>query len=144
GRDYHKLMRKRLTELGNRLQQAAGPLGFRAFVDSTPVLERALAANAGLGWIGKNTMLINRKAGSYFFLGEILTDLPLPGHARARARDCGRCTAGPDSCPAQAFLASRLRHAPRRIWYFTIQLKGPSPTGLRTGLGNRIFGCDDS
>lgn len=143
GRDYHKLMRKRLTELGNRLQQAAGPLGFRAFVDSAPVLERALAANAGLGWIGKNTMLINRKAGSYFFLGEILTDLPLPVDAQDRADHCGRCTACLDICPTQAFVGPHLLDARRCISYLTIELKGPIPTELRAGLGNRIFGCDD-
>ena len=143
GRDYHKLVRKRLTELGNRLQQAAGPLGFRAFVDSAPVLERALASNAGLGWIGKNTMLINRKAGSYFFLGEILTDLPLPVDTPYTGEHCGRCTACLDICPTQAFVGPHVLDARRCISYLTIELKGPIPEHLRPGMGNRIFGCDD-
>ena len=143
GRDYHKLIRKRLTELGKRLQQAAGPLGFRAFVDSAPVLERALAANAGLGWIGKNTMLINRKAGSYFFLGEILTDLPLPLDEADDSDHCGRCTSCLDICPTQAFVGPHVLDARRCISYLTIELNGPIPEELRRGMGNRIFGCDD-
>ncbi|MCD8523511.1 MAG: tRNA epoxyqueuosine(34) reductase QueG [Saccharospirillaceae bacterium] len=143
GRDYHKLIRKRLTELGKRLQQAAGEMGFRAFVDSAPVLERALANQAGLGWIGKNTMLINRKAGSYFFLGEILTDLPLPVDEPYTQDHCGRCTACLDICPTQAFVGPHVLDARRCISYLTIELNGPIPEDLRTGIGNRIFGCDD-
>lgn len=143
GRDYHKLVRKRLTELGKRLQQAAGEMGFRAFVDSAPVLERALANKAGLGWIGKNTMLINRKAGSYFFLGEILTDLPLPLDEPYQHDHCGRCTSCLDICPTQAFVGEHVLDARRCISYLTIELSGPIPEDLRPGLGNRIFGCDD-
>ncbi|MCT7360394.1 tRNA epoxyqueuosine(34) reductase QueG [Thalassolituus pacificus] len=143
GRDYHKLVRKRLTELGKRLQQAAGEMGFRAFVDSAPVLERALANQAGLGWIGKNTMLINRKAGSYFFLGEILTDLPLPMDKPYTQDHCGRCTACLDICPTQAFVGPHVLDARRCISYLTIELNGPIPEDLRPGIGNRIFGCDD-
>lgn len=143
GRDYHKLVRKRLTELGKRLQQAAGDMGFRAFVDSAPVLERALANRAGLGWIGKNTMLINRKAGSYFFLGEILTDLPLPVDEPYEQDHCGRCTSCLDICPTQAFVGEHVLDARRCISYLTIELNGPIPHDLRAGIGNRIFGCDD-
>jgi len=143
GRDYHKLIRKRLTELGKRIQQAVGELGFRAFVDSAPVLERALAEQAGLGWIGKNTMLINRKAGSYFFLGEILTDLPLPADEHTEKDHCGRCTSCLDICPTQAFVGPHVLDARRCISYLTIELNGPIPEELRAGIGNRIFGCDD-
>ncbi len=143
GRDYHKLVRKRLTELGKRLQQTAGEMGFRAFVDSAPVLERALANQAGLGWIGKNTMLINRKAGSYFFLGEILTDLPLPLDEPYTQDHCGRCTACLDICPTQAFVGPHVLDARRCISYLTIELSGPIPEDLRPAIGNRIFGCDD-
>ncbi len=143
GRDYHKLVRKRLTQLGKLIQQAAGEMGFRAFVDSAPVLERALAQRAGLGWQGKNTMLINRKAGSYFFLGEILTDLPLPTDAAYEQEHCGRCTACLDICPTQAFVGPYTLDARRCISYLTIELDGPIPQDLRTGIGNRIFGCDD-
>lgn len=143
GRDYHKLIRKRLTELGKRLQQAAGNMGFRAFVDSAPVLERALASKAGLGWLGKNTMLINRQAGSFFFLGEILTDLPLPIDAPNDTDHCGRCTSCLDICPTQAFVGPHILDARRCISYLTIELNGPIPEDLRSGIGNRIFGCDD-
>ena len=143
GRDYHKLIRKRLTQLGKQLQQAAGDMGFRAFVDSAPILERAAAQRSGLGWIGKNTMLINRKAGSYFFLGEILTDLPLPVDAPYDQEHCGRCTACLDICPTQAFVGANVLDARRCISYLTIELDGPIPEDLRPGIGNRIFGCDD-
>ncbi len=143
GRDYHKLIRKRLTQLGKQLQQAAGDMGFRAFVDSAPVLERALANKAGLGWIGKNTMLINRQAGSYFFLGEILTDLPLPVDEPYAKDHCGRCQACLDICPTQAFVGPHVLDARRCISYLTIELDGPIPEELRQGMGNRIFGCDD-
>lgn len=143
GRDYHKLIRKRLTELGRRLQEATDTMGFRAFVDSAPVLERALAHKAGLGWIGKNTMLINRQAGSYFFLGELLTDLPLPLDNVEQKDHCGRCRACLDICPTQAFVDEHVLDARRCISYLTIELKGPIPLDLRQGMGNRIFGCDD-
>jgi len=143
GRDYHKLIRKRLTQLGKDIQTDIGPYGFRAFVDSAPVLERALAQQAGLGWIGKNTMLINRKAGSYFFLGEILTDLPLTPDAHTEKDHCGRCTSCLDICPTQAFVGPHVLDARRCISYLTIELNGPIPEELRPGIGNRIFGCDD-
>ncbi|WP_419811995.1 tRNA epoxyqueuosine(34) reductase QueG [Bacterioplanoides sp.] len=149
GRDYHKLIRKRLTQLGKKLQQAIAELNaeqqmnYRAFVDSAPLLERALANKAGLGWIGKNTMLINRKAGSYFFLGEILTDLPLTIDSRYEKDHCGRCTSCLDICPTQAFVGPHVLDARRCISYLTIELDGPIPEPLRHGIGNRIFGCDD-
>lgn len=143
GRDYHKLIRKRLTDLGKRIQDEIGPFGFRAFVDSAPILERALAEQAGLGWIGKNTMLINRKAGSYFFLGEILTDLPLTPNTEQESNHCGRCQACLDICPTQAFAGPYELDARRCISYLTIELNGPIPEDLRPGIGNRIFGCDD-
>ena len=149
GRDYHKLIRKRLTQLGKKLQQAIAELNaeqqmnYRAFVDSAPLLERALANKAGLGWIGKNTMLINRKAGSYFFLGEILTDLPLTLDSRYEKDHCGRCTSCLDICPTQAFVGPHVLDARRCISYLTIELDGPIPEPLRSGIGNRIFGCDD-
>jgi len=143
GRDYHKLIRKRLTQLGKKIQEAAGEMGFRAFVDSAPVLERALAQRAGLGWIGKNTMLINRSAGSYFFLGEILTDLPLPIDEAFSEDHCGRCTSCLQICPTQAFVGPHVLDARRCISYLTIELDGPIPEELRPGMGNRIFGCDD-
>ena len=143
GRDYHKLIRKRLTQLGKRIQTSAQAMGFRAFVDSAPVLERALATQAGLGWIGKNTMLINRKAGSYFFLGEILTDLPLPLDTAYSRNHCGRCRSCLDICPTQAFVGPYVLDARRCISYLTIELDGPIPEHLRPLMGNRIFGCDD-
>jgi len=142
GRDYHKVIRKRLTQLGKMIEEEIGH-GYRAFVDSAPVLERALASNAGLGWLGKNTMLINKKAGSYFFLGELLTDLPLPIDQPDDKNHCGSCTACIDICPTQAFVGEQVLDARRCISYLTIELKGPIPTDLRKGMGNRIFGCDD-
>ncbi len=143
GRDYHKLIRKRLTQLGKRLQKEIKGMGFRAFVDSAPVLERALATQSGLGWIGKNTMLINRKAGSYFFLGEILTDAPLPVDTPYPSDHCGRCQSCLDICPTQAFVGPYVLDARRCISYLTIELDGPIPEPLRPLIGNRIFGCDD-
>ena len=143
GRDYHKLIRKRLTQLGKRIQSEIGDLGFRAFVDSAPILERALAEQAGIGWIGKNTMVLNRKAGSYFFLGEILTDLPLDPNNTPLKNHCGRCTSCLDICPTQAFVAPYVLDARKCISYLTIELDGPIPEELRSGIGNRIFGCDD-
>ncbi|MBM97127.1 MAG: tRNA epoxyqueuosine(34) reductase QueG [Oceanospirillaceae bacterium] len=143
GRDYHKLIRKRLTQLGKRIQDSAQAMGFRAFVDSAPVLERALANKAGLGWIGKNTMLINRTAGSYFFLGEILIDLPLPTDDTYQQDHCGRCRSCLDICPTQAFTGPYVLDARRCISYLTIELDGAIPEELRAMMGNRIFGCDD-
>ncbi|AQZ94854.1 tRNA epoxyqueuosine(34) reductase QueG [Halopseudomonas phragmitis] len=143
GRDYHKLMRRRLQHLAERIQALVGPFGYRAFVDSAPVMERALATRAGLGWIGKNTMLINRQAGSYFFLGELYTDLPLPLDSSYEQEHCGRCQACLDKCPTQAFVGPHVLDARRCISYLTIELKGSIPLELRPMMGNRVFGCDD-
>ena len=142
GRDYHKLMRNRLQKLAERIREAAGDFGYRAYVDSAPVLEKALARNAGLGWIGKHTVLINAQAGSYFFLGELYTDLPLPVDAAASAH-CGTCRKCIDICPTQAIVGPYRLDARRCISYLTIELKGSIPEALRTPMGNRIFGCDD-
>lgn len=142
GRDYHKLIRKRLQQLAERISDLAGPMGYRAFVDSAPVLERALAEKAGLGWIGKNTMLLNKKAGSWFFLGELFTDLPLPVDEPVSGH-CGSCTACLDICPTQAFVGANQLDARRCISYLTIELKGSIPEALRSAIGNRVFGCDD-
>ena len=143
GRDYHKLIRRRLQQLADRIQNLIGPFGYRAFVDSAPVMERALATRSGLGWIGKNTMLINRKAGSYFFLGELYTDLPLPLDEPQQTEHCGKCTACLERCPTDAFVGPHLLDARRCISYLTIELKGTIPEQLRPLMGNRVFGCDD-
>ncbi|MDP2139513.1 MAG: tRNA epoxyqueuosine(34) reductase QueG [Gammaproteobacteria bacterium] len=142
GRDYHKLIRKRLQKLADQISEAAGPFGYRAFVDSAPVLERALAEKAGMGWIGKNTMLINRQAGSWFFLAELFTDMPLPVDEPTTAH-CGSCTACLDICPTQAFVAPNVLDATRCISYLTIELRTAIPVELRPLMGNRVFGCDD-
>ncbi|MBC7984360.1 MAG: tRNA epoxyqueuosine(34) reductase QueG [Candidatus Obscuribacterales bacterium] len=142
GRDYHKLLRARLAGLADRISGQATAHGYRVFVDSGPVLEKALARNAGLGWIGKHTNLINRNAGSWFFLGEILTDLPLPIDAPVSAH-CGSCTACIDICPTQAIIGPNQLDARRCISYLTIELRGSIPTEFRKALGNRIYGCDD-
>ncbi len=142
GRDYHKLMRQRLQKLAERIQQEVGPFGHRVFVDSAPVLERALARDAGLGWIGKHTCLIDKNGGSWFFLGEIYVDLPLPIDLPAEAH-CGTCTRCLDICPTQAFVAPYRLDARRCISYLTIEHEGAIPEDLRKPMGNRIFGCDD-
>jgi len=142
GRDYHKLMRKALQQLADDLAGLAGPHGHRVFVDSAPVLEKALARNAGLGWIGKHTNLIAREAGSYFFLGEIYTDLELPLDEPVSAH-CGSCTACMPACPTGAIVAPWQLDARRCISYLTIELKEAIPAELRTAIGNRIYGCDD-
>ncbi|HYE35326.1 tRNA epoxyqueuosine(34) reductase QueG [Methylocaldum sp.] len=142
GRDYHKLLRKRLQQLAERIAREAGPFGYRVFVDSAPVLEKALAAKAGLGWIGKHTNLINRTAGSMFFLGEIYTDLPLPGDSEV-TNHCGSCTACIDVCPTRAIVAPYRLDARRCISYLTIELREPIPEEFRAAIGNRIYGCDD-
>ncbi|WP_020561717.1 tRNA epoxyqueuosine(34) reductase QueG [Methylosarcina fibrata] len=142
GRDYHKLMRQRLQKLADKIQEACGSFGYRAFVDSAPVLEKALAEKAGLGWIGKHTNLINRKAGSWFFLGELYTDLPLPIDPKAGSH-CGQCTACLAVCPTRAIVAPYRVDARRCISYLTIELKGSIPEPLRPLIGNRIYGCDD-
>ena len=142
GRDYHKVLRKRLQQLATRIEQAIGQFGYRAFVDSAPVLEKALGQQAGLGWIGKHTNLINRQAGSWFFLGELYTDLPLPADQQTAAH-CGDCTACIDVCPTAAIIAPYRLDARRCISYLTIELAGAIPLEFRPMMGNRIFGCDD-
>jgi epoxyqueuosine reductase len=142
GRDYHKLIRNRLQKLATRIETETGPFGYRAFTDSAPILEKALARNAGLGWIGKHTLVINRDAGSWFFLGELYTDLPLPVDAPASAH-CGTCTRCIDVCPTQAITGPYQLDARRCIAYLTIESKDPIPEDLRPLIGNRVFGCDD-
>jgi epoxyqueuosine reductase len=143
GRDYHKLIRKRVQHLAERIGAAIGPFGFRAFVDSAPVLEKAIAEQAGLGWIGKNTLVLNRKAGSYFFLAELFVDIPLPVDPPHASEHCGRCTACLEVCPTQAFVGPYVLDARRCISYLTIELKTAIPEELRGLIGNRVFGCDD-
>lgn len=142
GRDYHKVLRKRLQQLSKRIEKAVGEFGYRVFVDSAPVLEKPLAEKAGLGWIGKHTNLINRKAGSWFFLGEIYTDLPLTLDT-ASENHCGSCQACLDICPTQAIIAPYQVDARRCISYLTIELRGAIPVEYRKAMGNRIYGCDD-
>ena len=142
GRDYHKGMRTALARFAEDLAALAGPHDHRVFVDSGPVLEKALARNAGLGWIGKHTNLISRRAGSYFFLGEVLTDLPFDIDTPATAH-CGSCTACMPACPTGAIIAPYQLDARRCISYLTIELQGPIPEALRPAIGNRIYGCDD-
>jgi len=142
GRDYHKLMRKRLQKLALQIEAQCGPFGYRVFVDSAPVLEKALAEKAGLGWIGKHSNLINKQAGSWFFLGEIYTDLPLPVDTPA-IEHCGACTKCIDICPTQAIIAPFTVDARRCISYLTIELRGSIPEEFRPLMGNRIYGCDD-
>ena len=142
GRDYHKVLRRRLQRLAERIVAAIGPFGYRVFVDSAPVLEKALAEQAGLGWIGKHSNLLDRRAGSWFFLGEIYVDLPLPADAPA-SEHCGRCVACLEICPTRAIVAPYQVDARRCISYHTIELHGPIPLEFRRALGNRIYGCDD-
>src|ERR1700722_14475733 len=142
GRDYHKLMRHRLQKLCDRIVGRVGPLGYRAFVDSAPVLEKALARNAGLGWIGKHTNLIDSSAGSYFFIGEIYLSLALPLDAPSTAH-CGTCSACLPACPPGAIVAPYRLDARRCISYLTIELAGSIPLELRSAIGNRVYGCDD-
>jgi epoxyqueuosine reductase len=146
GRDYHKVLRARLAALVERIQTAVGPFAHRVFTDSAPVLEVALAVKAGLGWQGKHTLLLNRNAGSYFFLGEIYTDLPLPTTpipAASASGHCGSCTACLAACPTRAIVAPCELDARRCISYLTIELAGPIPEPLRPLIGNRVYGCDD-
>lgn len=142
GRDYHKLMRKRLQRLADKIQQEIGEMGYRVFCDSAPVMEKALAEKSGLGWVGKHSNILNREHGSYFFLGEIYTDLPLP-LTEATSDHCGSCSACIDICPTQAIVAPYQVDARRCISYLTIELKGAIPVEFRPLLGNRIYGCDD-
>jgi len=142
GRDYHKIMRHRLQKLADKIDTEIGGFGYRAFVDSAPVLEKAIAEKAGLGWIGKHSNVINRKVGSWFFLGEIYTDIALPADQSASAH-CGQCRACLDICPTQAIVAPYQVDARLCISYLTIELHGSIPEHLRSSIGNRIYGCDD-
>jgi epoxyqueuosine reductase len=142
GRDYHKVVRQRLQRLAERIGAAIGPFGYRVFADSAPVLEKALAEQAGLGWIGKHSNLLDRRAGSWFFLGEIYVDLPLPVDSPGTAH-CGRCAACLDICPTRAIAAPYRVDARRCVSYHTIELRGPIPLEFRRAIGNRIYGCDD-
>jgi epoxyqueuosine reductase len=142
GRDYHKVMRRRLQRLAERIEAAAGAFNHRVFTDSAPVMEVELAAKAGLGWRGKHTLLLTREAGSYFFLGEIYTDLPLPV-AGAAANHCGKCEKCIDICPTRAIVAPYRLDARRCISYLTIEHHGSIPVELRPLIGNRVYGCDD-
>jgi epoxyqueuosine reductase len=142
GRDYHKVLRSRLQRLAERIAQAAGPLGHRVFTDSAPVLEAELAARSGQGWRGKHTLVLDRAAGSMFFLGEIYVDLALPT-SEPVTDHCGTCSACIDICPTQAIVAPYRLDARRCISYLTIEHAGPIPLELRPLIGNRIYGCDD-
>jgi len=143
GRDYHKLLRRRLQMLADYIHGHIGDFGYRVFVDSAPVLEKPLAQKAGLGWIGKHTNLLTREAGSWFFLGEIYTDLPLPPDTAVVGNHCGTCRACLDACPTGAIVAPYQLDARLCISYLTIELRGSIPPELRPLMGNRIYGCDD-
>ena len=142
GRDYHKLIRKRLQQLSKKIEKVTGEFGYRVFTDSAPVLEKAIAEKAGLGWIGKHSNLIDEKTGSWFFLGEVYTDLPLPTDSPA-TNHCGTCQSCIDVCPTRAIVAPYKVDARLCISYLTIELKGSIPVELRPLIGNRIYGCDD-
>jgi epoxyqueuosine reductase len=142
GRDYHKVLRNRLQTLADRIASKIGPFGYRVFVDSGPVMEVELAQKSGLGWRGKHTLLLNREAGSMFFLGEILVDVPFPVDAPVTSH-CGECSACIDICPTQAITGPYQLDARRCISYLTIESKGPIPIELRPLMGNRVYGCDD-
>lgn len=143
GRDYHKLVRKRLAQLAKAIEGLIGPYGYRVFVDSAPVMEKPMAQQAGLGWQGKNTLLINRKTGSWFVLGEIFINLPLPTDPAYDKDHCSRCSACMDVCPTAAFPQPYVLDANKCIAYLTIEHKGAIPVAIRPLMGNRIFGCDD-
>lgn len=142
GRDYHKVLRGRLRALARRIEGQVGQFGYRVFVDSAPVLEKAIAEKAGLGWVGKHTNVIDRKTGSWFFLGELYTDLPLPVDV-AETSHCGTCSACIDVCPTKAIVAPYTLDARRCISYLTIENKDSIPVEFRKDIGNRIYGCDD-
>jgi epoxyqueuosine reductase len=142
GRDYHKVLRNRLQQLADRIRAEVGDFGYRVFTDSAPVMEVALAEKSGIGWRGKHTLLLNREAGSMFFLGEILTDLPLPVDAPS-GNHCGQCSACIGACPTNAILGPYKLDARRCISYLTIELKGSIPLEFRPLIGNRVYGCDD-
>jgi len=142
GRDYHKLMRKRLKQLGEKIQHYCQQFNYRPFVDSAPILERPLAEKAGLGWVGKHTLLINKEGGSWFFLGELLVDIPLPVSNKS-SNECGTCVSCIKICPTQAIVEPYIVDARRCISYLTIELRESIPTEFRSLIGNRIYGCDD-
>lgn len=142
GRDYHKVLRARLRALASRIEERIGEYGYRVFVDSAPVLEKALAEKAGIGWIGKHTNVIDKTTGSWFFLGELYTDVPLPIDA-AEESHCGSCTVCIDICPTKAIVGPYMLDARRCISYLTIENKGSIPVEFRKDIGNRIYGCDD-
>ncbi len=142
GRDYHKVLRARLQRLSERIAAEVGPLGYRVFTDSAPVLEAELASRSGQGWRGKHTLLLSREAGSMFFLGEIFVDMALP-LSEPVAPHCGSCSACIEVCPTHAIIAPHQLDARRCISYLTIEHAGPIPLALRPLLGNRIYGCDD-
>jgi len=143
GRDYHKVMRKRLTQFGKAIEELAGQHGFRPFVDSAPVMERQIAEQSGLGWIGKNTLLLSPGAGSWFFLGELFTNLKLPYDPPMEKGHCGSCEQCLIDCPTDAFVAPGVLDARKCISYLTIEFSGSIPVELREQMGNRIYGCDD-
>ncbi|WP_348945537.1 tRNA epoxyqueuosine(34) reductase QueG [Chitinibacter sp. FCG-7] len=143
GRDYHKVLRQRLQQLADKISAVAGEYGHRVFVDSAPVLEVEIAKQAGLGWRGKHSLLLNREFGSFYFLGELFTDLPLPADPPLPKEHCGKCTACIEACPTQAIVAPYQVDARRCISYLTIELKGAIPLEFRRAIGNRVYGCDD-
>ena len=142
GRDYHKVMRGRLKTLSNLIKEKVGEFESRPFADSAPVFEKSLAENAGMGWTGKHTLLIHKKSGSFFVLGELFTSLDLPFDGPT-TKHCGSCTACIDICPTQAIVEPYMLDARKCIAYLTIEYKGIIPEELRRGIGNRVFGCDD-
>ena len=142
GRDYHKVLRKKLKQLGQIIESEVGHLGYRPFVDSAPILERPLAEKAGLGWVGKHSLLIAEKTGSWFFIGELMVDLPLPVDKPVENK-CGQCVACLKICPTQAIVAPYVVDGRRCISYLTIELQGAIPVEFRKAIGNRIYGCDD-
>lgn len=142
GRDYHKLMRKRLQQFAHKINAYAENFAYRVFVDSAPVMEKAIAVKAGLGWQGKHSNILSKEAGSWFFLGEIYTNLPLQT-SQPKTEHCGSCTACIDVCPTQAIIAPYQVDARRCISYLTIESKAPIPQEYRPLIGNRIYGCDD-
>lgn len=143
GSDYHKLIRRRMAKLAERIEQEVGPFTHRAFADSAPVMEKPLAVKAGLGWQGKNTLVMNRQAGSYFFLGTLYTSLPLIVDTDLAKDECGSCAACMKICPTQAIVKPYVLNASRCISYLTIELRDSIPEEFRPLIGNRVYGCDD-
>ena len=143
GRDYHKVLRKRLSQLAQQIDAAVAGFSYRAFTDSAPVLEKALAQKSGLGWMGKHSLILDREAGSWFFLGEVFTNAPFPVDEVEVKDECGKCNACMTVCPTDAIVDNKILDARRCISYLTIEHKGPIPVELRSKMGNRIYGCDD-